>query len=116
MNENEIPIVSGPRTAYMNVLVSALNEESVAARIVPIGSVDPFNRPIWAYTPGAEVYVVVPRDNREAALELTRWVSRVCLECKTVLMPRVRSCQKCGTPHPDYMAGLFQQLRRKNRP
>jgi hypothetical protein len=99
MNENEIPIVAGPRTDYMDVLVASLNEESIAARIVPIADVDPADRPIWACTPGDEVYVVVPRDKREAALELTRWVSRVCLQCETVLMPKVRSCQKCGAPH-----------------
>ena len=99
MNENEIPIVAGPRTAYLDVLVTSLNEESLAARIVPIESVHPADQPIWACTPGDEVYVVVPHDKREAALELTRWLSRVCLQCETVLMPKVRSCQKCGAPH-----------------
>src|SRR5258706_12498425 len=59
MNENEIPIAAAPRTAYMDVLVISLNEESIAARIVPIESVDPADRPIWACTPGDEVYVAV---------------------------------------------------------
>ena len=99
MAENEIPIVAGPATGYMDVLVAALNEEGISSRIVRIEEVDPVTRPYWACTPGDEVYVVVPRDNREAALELTRWVSRVCLNCETILMPRVRACQKCGTPH-----------------
>ena len=62
MKENEIPIVAGPRTSYMDVLTSALREEHIPARIVPIEDVDPVNRPIWACTPGVEVYVVVPGD------------------------------------------------------
>jgi hypothetical protein len=100
MKENEIPIVAGPRTNYMDVLVSALNEEHIPARIISIAEVEPASRPVWACTPGDEVYVVVPLDKREGALELTRWVSRVCLECETFLLPKVRACQKCGTPHP----------------
>lgn len=100
MKENEIPIVAGPRTDYMDVLVSALNEETIAARIVLIRDVERAERPNWACTPGDEVYVVVPADKREGALELTRWLYRVCLECETFLLPRVRACQKCGTPHP----------------
>ncbi len=100
MQENEIAIVAGPRTDYMDVLVFALNEECIPARIVAIQDVEPGNRPAWACTPGDEVYVVVPHDKREGALELTRWVFRVCLECETFLLPKVRACQKCGTPHP----------------
>jgi hypothetical protein len=50
MKENEIPIVAGPRTNYMDVLVSALNEERIPARIVPIENVDPANRPKWAWS------------------------------------------------------------------
>lgn len=100
MKENEIPIVAGPRTSYMDVLVSALREEHIPARIVAIEDVDPVNRPNWACTPADEVYVVVPEDKRNAALELTRWVSRVCLKCESFLMPKVAVCQKCGTPHP----------------
>jgi len=77
--------------------------------------VEPENRPDWACTPGDEVHIVVPRDKREAALELTRWVSRVCLNCETVLMPKVRACQKCGTPASDgtcpaILSGLAQVL------
>ncbi len=61
------------------------------------------------------MHIVVPRDKREAALELTRWVSRVCLNCETVLMPKVRACQKCGTPASDgtcpaILSGLAQVL------
>jgi hypothetical protein len=74
MKANEIPIVAGPRSEYMEVLVSALNEDSIPARIVMIADVEPPNRPEWACTPGDEVYVVVPRDKREIALELTQWV------------------------------------------
>jgi hypothetical protein len=99
LTETEIPVVAGPRTDYMDVLVAALNEECISARIVTIEDVEPENRPDWACTPGDEVYVVVPRVKREAALELTRFVSRVCLNCETVLMPKVRACQQCGTPH-----------------
>jgi hypothetical protein len=100
MKANEIPIVAGPRSDYMEVLVAALNEDCIPARIVLIADVEPVNRPEWACTPVDEVYVVVPRDKREAAWELAQWVSRVCKECETVLMPRVRSCQKCGSIHP----------------
>ena len=100
MKANEIPIAAGPRSEYMEVLVSALNEDCIPARIVLIADVEPVNRPEWACTPGDEVYVVVPRDKREVALELAQWVSRVCKECETVLMPRVHSCQKCGSIHP----------------
>ena len=99
ISEHEIPIVAGPRTGYMDVLVASLNEESIAARIVAIEDTDPLERPNWACTPGDEVYVVVPHDKREAAVELSRWVYRVCLQCETFLMPKVRSCQKCGAPH-----------------
>jgi hypothetical protein len=100
MKENEVPILAGPRTDYMDVLVSALNEEGIPARIVPIEDVDPANRPEWACTPGVDAYVVVPLDRRAEAWDLTRSVSRVCLNCETVLLPKVRACQKCGTPHP----------------
>jgi hypothetical protein len=100
MKASEVPIVAGPRSEYMEVLVSALNEGGIAAKIVLIADVEPINRPKWACTPGDEVYLVVPRDKREVALELTQWVSRVCKECETVLMPKVRSCQKCGAAHP----------------
>jgi len=111
MKANEIPIVAGPRSEYMEVLVSALNEDSIPARIVLIADVEPPNRPEWACTPGDEVYVVVPRDKREIALELAQWVSRFCKECETVLMPRVHSCQKCGSIHalepgPHFLDGL----------
>jgi hypothetical protein len=111
MKASEIPIVAGPRSEYMEVLLSALNEDDIPARIVLIADVEPLNRPEWACTPGDEVYVVVPRDKREVALELTRWVSRVCKECETVLMPRVSSCQKCGAAHslepgPHFLDGL----------
>lgn len=111
MKASEVPIVAGPRSEYMEVLVSALNEDDIPARIVLIVDVEPLNRPEWACTPGDEVYVVVPRDKREVALELTRWVSRVCKECETVLMPRVSSCQKCGAAHslepgPHFLDGL----------
>ena len=99
MKENEIPIAAGPRTDYMGVLVSALNEVHIPARIVPIQDVERAERPDWACTPGDQVYVVVPSNNREEALELTRWLYRVCLECETSLLPKVRVCQKCGTPH-----------------
>ena len=97
--EGEVPIVGGPRTTYMDVLVAALVEERITARIVTIETFEPENRPFWACTPGDEVYVVVPRDKRDAALELTRWVSRVCLNCETILMPKVHACQNCGAPH-----------------
>jgi hypothetical protein len=50
MKENEIPIVAGPCTDYMDVLVSALHEELIPARIAPIEDVDPANRPKWAQT------------------------------------------------------------------
>lgn len=100
MKENEIPIVAGPRTEHLDVLVSALKEENIPARIVPIRDVEPVERPDWACTPGDEVYVVVAAEKREGALELTRWLYRVCLECETSLLPKVRVCQKCGTPHP----------------
>jgi ribosomal protein L40E len=99
MNENEIPIVAGPRTDYLDVLVSALKEENIPARIVAIQDVDPAERSDWACTPGDEVYVVVPAAKREDALEWTRWLCRVCLECEASLLPKVRVCQKCGTPH-----------------
>jgi hypothetical protein len=71
MKENEIPIVAGPCTDYLDVLVSALHEELIPARIAPIEDVDPANRPKWACTPADEIYVVVRLD-RGDALELTR--------------------------------------------
>jgi hypothetical protein len=62
----------GPRSEYMEVLVSALNEDCIPARIVLIADVEPVNRPEWTCTPGDEAYVVVPRDKREVALELAQ--------------------------------------------
>ena len=56
----------------MDVLVCALNDESIPAGIVSLEEVDPANRPKWACTPGDEIYVVVPLDRRADALELTR--------------------------------------------
>jgi hypothetical protein len=111
MNANEIPIVAGPRSEYLDILVSALNEDGIPARIVLIADVEPVNRPEWACTPEEEFYVVVPRDKREVAWELVQWVSRVCKECETVLMPRVHACQKCGSIHqlepgPRFLDGL----------
>jgi hypothetical protein len=97
--EIEVPIVGGPRTSYMDVLVAAFNEERIAARIVTIEAFEPQNWPAWACSPGNEVYVVVLKDKREAALTLTRWVSRVCLNCETILMPKVHACQNCEAPH-----------------
>jgi len=35
LTENEIPIMAGPRTDCMDVLVAALKEECITARIVP---------------------------------------------------------------------------------
>ncbi len=99
MKENEVVIFAGPRTDYAEVLVAALNEESIAARIVAIADVEPKERPAWACSPGEEVYIVVPSVKHEAALDLIPWVSRICLQCETILMPKVRARQKCGTPH-----------------
>jgi ribosomal protein L40E len=99
MNYDEIAIFAGPRSDYADVIVAALNEECIPARVVPIADVAPEKRPVWAHESVLEIYVVVPCAKREASLELVRWVSRVCLRCDAPLMPKVRACQKCGTPH-----------------
>jgi ribosomal protein L40E len=99
MNQDEIVICAGPKGDYTDVVATALNEEGIPARIVTIAEVDRANRPEWACTPDDEVYVVIPQDKREAALEVIRWISRVCLNCEAILMPKVSACQRCGTPH-----------------
>lgn len=100
MNHNEIVIFAGPRTDYADVIVAALNEECIPARIVAIADVMPEQRPVWAHESVLEIYVVVPCAKRKASLELIRWIYRVCLNCATNLLPKARTCQKCGTPHP----------------
>ena len=99
MKQDETPIAAGPNGDYVDVLVAALNEEGIPARLIAIENVDLADRPVWACTPGEEVYAVIPSERREAALELVRWVSRVCLNCETVLLPKVQACQECRTPH-----------------
>ena len=100
MNHNEIVILAGPRTDYSDVVLAALNEEGISARTVTIADVEQADRPLWACSPGDEIFVVVPESKRDAALELIRWIYRVCLNCETNLLPKVRACQKCGTLHP----------------
>jgi hypothetical protein len=84
---------------HQEVAVQALREEAIPARIVAIQDVEPSKRPDWACTPGNEFYVVVPADQHAKSFEVLRWLSRVCLSCETTLLPKVRACQKCGTPH-----------------
>ena len=100
MNRNETVIFAGPRTDYSDVVLAALNEEGISARTVRIVDVEQADRPLWACSRGNEIFVVVPESKRGAALELIRWIYRVCLNCETNLLPKARTCQKCGTPHP----------------
>jgi len=99
MDRNETVVLVGPRTDYADVVVAALNDEAIPARIVAIDDVSPEQRPVCADESACQIYVVVPHAKREASLEVISWVSRVCLNCETSLMPKVNACQKCGTPH-----------------
>lgn len=100
MNDNEIPISAGPHIEHHRIVVESLNQEGIPARIVMIRDVDPARRPEWACTPGNEIYIVVPKEQRDAALEIVRWTGRICVNCETTLLAKVRNCQKCGTLHP----------------
>jgi hypothetical protein len=99
MTENEVPIFAGPKGEHATVLVESLQLEGVPARIVMIEDVDPTQRPKWACTPGSEIYIVVLNEQRAAAHEVIRWTGRICLNCETTLLAKVRNCQKCGAPH-----------------
>jgi hypothetical protein len=99
MFDNEILVFAGPAIQHQEVVVQALGEEGIPARIVAIQDVEPSKRPDWACTPGNEFYVVVPSEKHAKSLDVVRWLSRVCLACETTLLPKVRACQKCGAPH-----------------
>ena len=99
MNQDETVILTGPRTENSAVIVAALNDEGIPARMVATAELDEADRPDWLRSPAYEISVVVPRAKRDASMELIDWLHRVCLRCETTLMPRVTACQKCGTPH-----------------
>jgi hypothetical protein len=99
MLDDEKVLLAGPSKEHQEVVVQALREESIPARIVAIRDVEPRKRPDWTCTPGNEFYVVIPVDQHAKAVDLLRWISRVCLACGMTLLPKVRACQKCGTPH-----------------
>lgn len=99
MRDDEKVLLAGPSLEYQEVVVQGLHEEAIPARIVAIKDVEPTKRPDWACTPGNKFYVVVPADQHTKSVGVLRWLSRVCLACKTTLLPKVRACQKCGTPH-----------------
>jgi hypothetical protein len=100
MDDNEQVVCGGPLLDHQQVVVEALAEESIPARILRVVDVHPSKRPDWACTPGDDFYVVVPGDQLAKSVGVLRWLSRVCLVCETTLLPKVRACQKCGTPHP----------------
>jgi hypothetical protein len=99
MRDDEKVLLAGPSVGHQEVVVQALREEAIPTRIVAIRDVEPNKRPDWACTPGNEFYVVVPADQHAKSVDVLRWLSRVCLACETTLLPKVRACQKCGTPH-----------------
>ena len=99
MGDDEKVLLAGPSLEHQEVVVQALREKAIPARIVAIKDVEPSKRPDWACTPGDEFYVVVPADQHTKSVGVLRWLSRVCLACETTLLPKVRACQKCGTPH-----------------
>jgi ribosomal protein L40E len=99
MRDDEKVIAAGPSMEFQEVAVQALRDEAIPARIVAIKDVGPSERPDLACTPGDEFYLVVPTDQHSKAVSVLRWLSRVCLACDATLLPKVRACQKCGTPH-----------------
>ncbi len=99
MRDDEQVLLAGPSKEHQEVVVQALGEEAIPARIVAIKDVETGKRPDWACTPGNEFYVLVPADMQVKSFEVLRWLSRVCLACETTLLPKARACQKCGTPH-----------------
>jgi hypothetical protein len=62
MCDDEKVLFAGPSVGYQEVVIQALREEAIPARIVAIKDVEPSKRPDWACTPGDEFYVVVPAD------------------------------------------------------
>jgi hypothetical protein len=99
MDSSEQVLLAGPSIDHQEVVVQALGDEAIPARIVRVADVHPNQRPEWACTPGNEFYVVVPADQLAKSVSVIRWLSRVCLVCQTTLLPKVLACQKCGTPH-----------------
>src|SRR5437899_9963333 len=99
MRDDEKVLLAGPSIEHQEVVVQALLEEAIPARIVVIKYVEPSKRPEWACTPGNELYVVVPAGQYAKSVDVLRWLSRVCLACQTTLLPKVRACQECGKPH-----------------
>ena len=98
MKADEAVIAGGPSGDFLRVIIDSLQQAGILARQVAIESVDPVVRPTWACTPGDEVYVVVPKQDQPAALEVVRRIWRICRNCETILLAEVRTCQKCGTP------------------
>lgn len=65
-----VAIFAGPRTDYVDVVLAALNERGISAKIIEVASAHPKDRPNWAVESELEVYLVVPEAQRVAALEL----------------------------------------------
>jgi hypothetical protein len=99
MRDDEKVLLAGPSLGHQEVVVQALREVAIPSRIVAIDGVEPSKRPDWACTPGNQFYVVVSAEQHAKSVDVLRWLSRICLACETTLLPKVRACQKCGTPH-----------------
>jgi ribosomal protein S27AE len=99
IQDNEEVLVAGPRTQYIDAMLASLAQEGIVGREVRINDVPTSRRPVWACTPANEVYVVVLGDQLLAARDVVPWVSRVCLNCGSVLLAKAHDCQQCGTQH-----------------
>src|ERR1700674_3058709 len=98
MKANEVVIAAGSSGEFQEVMIVSLQQAAIFGRLVAIDDVDPAARPTWACTPGGELYLVVPKRDQDAALEVVRRIWRICRNCETILLAEARSCQECGTP------------------
>lgn len=94
-----------PTTPLLTVVLEALREEGIPARVVSCVDFDPpFTGQL---TPDQiaqleevgekDVYVLVPETNWNAACEVLRCMHRVCQNCYAILPRKAHSCEKCGT-------------------
>jgi hypothetical protein len=96
MGDDEKVLLAGPSLEHQEVVVQALREEAIPARIVAIKDVEPSKRPDWACTPGDKFYVVVPADQHTKAVGVLRWLSRVSLACESSSLPKMRNAARDG--------------------
>jgi hypothetical protein len=90
MRDGDFVVLAAPRGSYPSVVHRSLLEALIPARLVDIDSVPPGMRPKWACGEGLHVYVVVPKAQTIAAIEVVSRVWRICQNCDTPLLAEER--------------------------